>query len=998
MNRLILSLVTLLFIFPGISFGQKNLPSTEEKELMAAKQVIMRLIGMKAESFKFEKIPDEKGLDVFEVIALDGKVLVKGSSTIAMTRGAYEYLRSACNIQYNWSTDKVTPPSSFPDLTIPRTVSPYKHRLYYNVCAYGYTNPFWKWEQWQKELDWMALHGINMPIAMAGQEAVWHKVYSDMGMTDLEIRSHFTGPAFLPWQRMGNVNKHAGPLPSSYIDASKELQKQVMIRMQQLGMDPVVPAFSGFVPAAYKRIYPDSKILDVKGWCNFPDSNQAYILPPGSSDFINIGKRFIEEYNRTYGKVHYYLADLFNENEVPVTAANKSEELADFGKSVYDAINAGDPEGTWVMQGWLFYNNRTFWNNENVKSFLSKIPNDRMIIIDLANESFHGWEQIDSFYGKPWIYSIIHNYGGSSQWVGNLPLYATDAAKMLNSPAKGNISGFGISPEGVLNNEVVYELLTDVSWTSKPVDIKAWLKAYTEQRYGVYNENLLNAWMGLLESVYSIPTAHPLNKYQNRPSMSPGSNLDQSRAFDQAVAIFLQEAEAFKNNPGFKNDLIQLVVQFAGMKTDLLIDQALLLHKQGNTTQSQLLFGKVQELMLMMDGLMHNLPQQRLENWIEDARKWGTTPAERDFYESNAKRQLTMWGNKSTPVLYEYASKVWSGLIREYYMNRWMNYADALKNGKQPAFDNWEEDWINTPGLKSKAPVTGDVLTYARLLYNTAGEFTVKYLNQVNIKSRYKGNNQAEITLAPNHLSPDQAFTAVVAAAEKTKKPVVAPKGKTKVVQEEKTQPSVQIFYTTNGSKPGPTSLSTQKPFTVELPAVIKAQAYYNDQPFGEVNYLSLPLSFGKTAVLNSAPSTKYPGNGGSSITDGIFGTTEFNTGNWLGFEGINLHATINLEKTTKIKSVTISYLENGNSWIFGPSALVVHVSNDGITYTPVYTKDFDTHYWSASAVLSTFTANFTETEAKFVKVNVYNQGICPDGSQCAGKKSWLFVDEIKVD
>lgn len=986
----------MIVLLPGLSTAQKNLPSKEEKDQMAAKQVLMRLIGMKAESFTFTKIPDEKGLDVFEVIALGGKVQVKGSSTIAMTRGAYEYLRSACNIQYTWSSDKVTPPSSFPDFTIPRTVSPYKHRLYYNVCAYGYTNPFWKWEQWQKELDWMALHGINMPIAMAGQEAVWHKVYSDMGMTDTEIRSHFTGPAFLPWQRMGNVNKHDGPLPKSYMDASRDLQKQVMQRMQQLGMNPVVPAFSGFVPAAYKRLYPESKLLDVKGWCNFPDSNQAYILPPGSSDFVNIGKRFIEEYNRTYGNVDYYLADLFNENEVPVSASNKAAELADFGKSVSDAILAGDPEGTWVMQGWLFYNNRNFWTNENVKSFLSKVPNDKMIIIDLANESFHGWEMIDGFYGKPWIYSIIHNYGGSSQLIGNLPLYATDAANMLANPKKGNITGFGISPEGVLNNEVVYELLTDVSWSSKAIDIKGWLKSYVEQRYGSYNEEIFHAWMGLLESVYSVPTAHTLNKYQNRPSMSPSSNMVQSQAFDLAVGTFLKEADNFKNNAGFRNDLIQLVVQFAGMKTDLLIQQALLLHEQGRKEESQKLFEKVQELMLMMDGLMYTLPQQRLETWVEDARKWGTTPAEKDYYEADAKRQLTMWGNKSTAVLYEYASKVWSGLIRDYYLGRWMKYAEALNKGTQPSFDNWEEDWISTPGLRSKAPVTGDFLTYAKLLYNTAGEYAIQSLSQVSLVPRYKGNNQAEITLAAKEVSPAQAFKAITEEAntKKAKTGKSAEKGSSKTA----VVPSVVIFYSTDGTMPGPGSQKADKPVTVTLPAVIKAQAYYDNKPFGETEVLNLPLSYGKTAILNTTPSPKYPGKSGASLTDGLKGTTDFGAGNWLGFEGDNMHATLNLEKSIKVKSVTVNYLENGSSWIFGPSALVIHTSTDGVTFTPVFTKDIDTHFWSSAANIGKITAEFPETEAQYIKVNVYNRGVCPDNSPCAGKKSWLFVDEITVN
>jgi len=992
MRKTFLLFIILTSIIPYSLTAQKNLPSTQEKEIMAARQVMMRLIGMKSEAFSFEKIQSENGLDVYEVNAKNGKILVKGSSTIAMTRGAYEYLKQACNVQYTWSTEQLTPPSSFPDFILPRTISPFKYRQYYNVCTFGYSTAFWNWEQWQKELDWMALHGINMPLAMGGQEAVWQKVFKDMGFTEQELRNHFAGPAFLPWQRMGNVNKHGGPLPQSYIDGSRDLQKQVMIRMQQLGMEPIVPAFSGFVPEAYKRLYPDARLLEVKGWCSFPDTMKAYLLSPGSSDFINIGKRFIEEYQRTYGKTKFYLADLFNENEVPVTAENKQTELAEFGKSVFDAIQAGDPQGTWVMQGWLFHNNAAFWDKEAVKALLSKVPNDRMLIIDLANEEFQGWKKHDGFYGKPWIYSIIHNYGGNNQLIGNLPVYASGAGEMLTNPGKGNISGFGISPEGIRNNEVVYELLSDVAWSAKPVDIKAWLKSYVKQRYGRDDDQLFLAWLGLLESVYMSPTVHPINAYQNRPSMNPSGNLADSKAFDAAVAKFLVQADQYMVNPRFRNDLVQLVVQFAGMKTDYLISRALQLHQQGQSAESADLFEKVKELMLMMDALTNTLPQQRLETWIEEARKWGKTKQESDYFEANAKRQVTQWG---TPVLYEYASKVWSGLIRDYYLNRWMNFEASLKSGSQMNLTEWEENWIKTPGLTSKAPVTGDILSYARALYNAAGSYALKYSQPVTLRPKNKGQGNVEVSFHANPSGPAGIFEPLPDPKEKKekkeKKEVKKETGKAASI------PEVKIYYSLDGSNPGPGSPSGDQPVSVTLPATVKAMAYYDHKPFGSVTTLELPVSFGKPVTLSPLPSSRYAASAGQSLTDGIKGTTDFKAGNWLGFEGDNLFATINLGSKQKISEVTVSYMESGNSWIFGPSAIVIHTSENGVTFTPAYSYDLSTQHWSAATILKSFKANFPETEAQYVRVTVFNQGTCPSGSACEGKKSWLFVDELSV-
>ena len=52
-----------------------------------------------------------------------------------------------------------------------------KFRYYQNVCTPGYTFVFWKWIDWEPHLDWMALNGINMPLAFTAQEAIWIRTY-----------------------------------------------------------------------------------------------------------------------------------------------------------------------------------------------------------------------------------------------------------------------------------------------------------------------------------------------------------------------------------------------------------------------------------------------------------------------------------------------------------------------------------------------------------------------------------------------------------------------------------------------------------------------------------------------------------------------------------------------------------------------------------------------------------------------------------------------------
>ena len=391
--------ILLAFVFATLRLYSQN---NAEQELKAAHQVMERVLGNGAKYFEFVKIPQLDGLDSYEVHAKGGKVQVSGSSTIAMCHGAYDYLRKACHYQYTWSSKAISKPLNFPDYDIAKITSPYKMRQYYNVCTYGYSMAFWSWDQWQYELDWMALHGINMPVAMIGQEAIWQKVWKSYGITEKELDEYFTGPAFLPWHRMGNVNKHGGPAPKSYYTKSVSLQKQLLQRMRELGMMPIVPAFSGYVPDAIKRVMPDAGIIDMAPWCGFTKEYGTHIMIPSAKQFTEIGKKFIDEYTKEYGKCKYYLADAFNEMTVPIKK-DKEKELQEFGSTIYNSIHQADADAVWVMQGWLFFNDKNFWTKPAVQAFLKDVPDDKMLIIDLANESFHGWKEQDGFYGKNWI-------------------------------------------------------------------------------------------------------------------------------------------------------------------------------------------------------------------------------------------------------------------------------------------------------------------------------------------------------------------------------------------------------------------------------------------------------------------------------------------------------------------------------------------------------------------------------------------------------------------
>jgi alpha-N-acetylglucosaminidase len=108
---------------------------------------------------------------------------------------------------------------------------------------------------------------VNLPLAWVGYEKILVDVYREIGLTDAEIESFFSGPAFQAWNRFGNIQgSWGGDLPMDWIDSQFELQKNITKRMVELGMTPVLPSFTGFVPRAIMRVLPNVTVVNGSQW------------------------------------------------------------------------------------------------------------------------------------------------------------------------------------------------------------------------------------------------------------------------------------------------------------------------------------------------------------------------------------------------------------------------------------------------------------------------------------------------------------------------------------------------------------------------------------------------------------------------------------------------------------------------------------------------------------------------------------------------------------
>ena len=378
-----------------------------------------RLFPQHADSFEFKLMPDSIGSDTFSIESVHGKILIKGNSNNSLAVGLNYYLRNYCHTHVSWYvSDVVEMPEKLPMLDIPvGSHALCDNRFFLNYCTFGYSLPYWKWNDWERLIDWMALNGVTMPLAITGQEAIWYNVWKKMGMRDDEIRSYFTGPAHLPWHRMANVDYWQGPLPHSWLENQMELQKQILKREREFSMTPVLPAFAGHVPGELKEKFPKAKIYTMSQWGGYDDKYRSHFLDPMDSLYNVIQKMFLEEQTHVYGTDHLYGIDPFNEVDSPSWDENF---LSNVSSRIYESIHTVDSQAKWVQMTWMFYYDKEKWTSSRIQAFLNAVPEGKLILLDYYCDEQEIWRDTERFYGKPYIWCYLGNFGGNTMLAGNL--------------------------------------------------------------------------------------------------------------------------------------------------------------------------------------------------------------------------------------------------------------------------------------------------------------------------------------------------------------------------------------------------------------------------------------------------------------------------------------------------------------------------------------------------------------------------------------------------
>lgn len=746
-----------------------------------------------ADKFKFILDPSlNSKQEVFVLGNEDGKILIKGTTISAITTGLGWYLNNVAKVNIAWNALNETtladnnsgkgleikegevdtsiegnqlskrrrkasrnaepaakPYFDFTGINLPlpsneeEHVSDAKYRYYLNTCTFGYSMTSWTWTRWQQEIDWMALHGINMPLQLVGMEEVWRKFLTmeeggkrKYGYTDEEAKAFVAGPAFIAWWAMNNLEGWGGTAAGSKSDYNnlpgaggvqddawyarqKKLAKQIVDAQRALGMQPVLPGWSGMVPTNFASKSGYATRGNGGNWAG--DFVRPLLLNVniGADKYAAIAADYYACLKEVMGESQYYSMDPFHEGG----GAGTMEDY----EALYAAMEAAKPGSQWVIQQWQW--------SATQKYSLTAVPAGKLIVLDLFSDGSPAFDGYNGYAPQDAVFCAIPNFGGRSGLMGRLQNVTDNYFKFKGKYA--SIKGIGTAPEAIEQTPVTYDLIYQLPWMNgvKP-DVAAWVDNYAEARYGQDNKVVKEAWsllrqgplnygadgiQGPVEDVWAARPNLDANKASSwgKTLADAGGTYTPARRqmlidavyklIDQEDELALVDGSIYKSN--YNYDLVEFG---GGVMADYAYDLLLGIRAAKNAEGTNGATYKARrdaflQLILDMDAFRGTNLNFRLGKWTQEARAAageveGATTATPDWYEyNNARTILSTWSSPGTN-LNDYSYRSWQGLLKDYYYKRWKYYFDHdCTDGEYKYFEwNWahgKEHYVGQTGF-----------------------------------------------------------------------------------------------------------------------------------------------------------------------------------------------------------------------------------------------------------------------------------------------------------
>ncbi len=710
----------------------------EVVENPAAVVALIKRVGGEsaAEQFKFVLDPSINSKnEAFVIGGENGKVLIKGTTLSAITTGIGWYLQNIAHINISWNSlnEKTVSGDAYADLSsipVPKAeevhTSDAMYRYYLNTCAFGYSMTSWTWKRWQQEIDWMALHGINMPLQLVGLEEVWRSFLTmedgngkrKYGYTDEEAKAFVAGPAFIAWWAMNNLEGWGGTAAGTksggtwegaggvqddaWYTRQKNLAKQICDRQRELGMQPVIPGWSGMVPTNFASKSGYTTRGNGGNWAG--DFVRPLLLSVSNANYAEIAADYYTCLHEVMGESQYYSMDPFHEGG----GAGTMEDY----EAMYAAMEAAKPGSQWVIQQWQ-------WSSTQRYS-LTAVPAGRLVVLDLFSDGSPAFDNYSGYAPQDAVFCAIPNFGGRSGIMARLTNLTDNY--FLYKGKYSSIKGIGAAPEAIEQTPVTYDLIFQLPWMNgvKP-DVAEWVSNYSIARYGVVNDEIQEAWsllrqgplnygadgiQGPVEDVWAAKpnlTAKPASYWGKTMNNAIGTYTKaRHQMLIDATYKLISQSSVIAPGTIYESNYNYDLVEFGG---GVLADYAyylLLGINEAKTASNTALYEARRDaflqLILDVDAFKGTNLNFRLGKWTQEARDAageviGATTATPDWYEyNNARTIVSTWSSPATN-LNDYSYRSWQGLMKDLYYPRWKHYFD--NNCTSADYDYFAWNWAH---------------------------------------------------------------------------------------------------------------------------------------------------------------------------------------------------------------------------------------------------------------------------------------------------------------
>ena len=681
---------------------------TVDDTLAALAGLVTRILGEEYLSwFNFEITGEiESGNDYYEISDDNGKIRIKGNVGVSVAAGLNYYLKYYCKVNVTQETKQVHMPAQIPPVnTVIHTECSVDVRYTYNYCTLSYTMPYYGFEDWQREIDYLMLSGINVILDTTATEALWVLYLQQFGYTLEEAKAFVCGYTWKAWWLMGNLEGYGGPVSNQWIVDTVEMARVNQRYMTVMGADPCLQAFVGTLPTDFAAHA--GKILSAMGfepiiakmtgtgsWAGF---TRPYALNTSFDGFDYLARAFYETQDYIYGRIgDYYAGDFLHEIDGNFNLDPQFNK-ANMSRTVLDRLIDENKNAVWIIQSW--------WENPlpEVVEGWGKDRTKHMLLLDLAAAQSPRWSERDpnkygglEFGGSSWCYCILENYGGREGLHEKLYTMVKNFSNTLYR-AK-HLKGIGLTAEGTERSPALFDLFWEMAWYPS-IDARVWIADYAERRYGT--DDGAEAWRGLLNTVYNF-NSYDGTTYNmaitNYPKFGYGPDYNASTgafgsgyyypsynrtAFAEAITQLIGLYDLYKNEETYVYDLVELLTTDLAASANVYLYWAFQAAKIADYETFHTYKTKFLRAIAILDELSAFTKNQLLGNWvgrvdnfINDSRTGSYSDFDIDLMKLDSVILITNW---STIDLGNYANRTYSGLLEDYYYRMWNAFMTAAE-------------------------------------------------------------------------------------------------------------------------------------------------------------------------------------------------------------------------------------------------------------------------------------------------------------------------------